>query len=222
MTTTPTGSQEPSIRSCRVDEDLDALYDICLRTGAAGGDATDLVEDPRLLGHLFAAPYAVLEPDHAFVLDDGSGRVIGYVLGARDVVEFEERAEAEWWPMLREQYPRGTREGLDSILVALLHDRWPPPDANLVQRYPSELHIDLLPEAQGAGWGRRMIDHLLASLRAAGSPGVHLGTSAENARAIAFYGKMGFERRTSSATTITFVRPLSAGTLPSDQVDQPG
>jgi hypothetical protein len=25
--------------------------------------------------------------------------------------------------------------------------------------YPSHLHIDLLPRAQGRGWGRRMMDH---------------------------------------------------------------
>lgn len=201
-----TDDAAPSIRPCRA-EDLDALYDICLRTGAAGEDASGLVDDPHLFGHLFAAPYAVLEPEHAFVLDDGSGRVVGYVLGARDVVAFERRAEAEWWPALRERYPRGSGEGLDALLIALLHDRWPPDDV-LFRRYPSELHIDLLPEAQGAGWGRRLIDHLLASLRAAGSPGVHLGTSAQNARAIAFYDHLGFERVAANGTNVTFARPL--------------
>lgn len=190
-----------AIRACRVDDDLDALHDICLRTGAAGGDATDLVDEPRLFGDLFAAPYAVLEPEHAFVLDDGTGRVVGYVLGARDVVAFEARAEDEWWPALRERYPKGSGEGLDAILVALLHDRWPP-DPALTDRYPSELHIDLLPEAQGRGWGRRLIDHLLASLHDAGSPGVHLGTSAANTRAIAFYRHLGFTELGANATTI--------------------
>ena len=36
--------------------DLDELYRICLLTGDAGQDATALYQDPRLLGHIFAAP----------------------------------------------------------------------------------------------------------------------------------------------------------------------
>lgn len=156
------------IRPCHVETDLDALYDICLRTGAAGSDASDLMTDPRLLGEVFAAPYALLETAHAFVLDDGSGRPVGYVLGARDVVDFEQRAEAEWWPALRQRYP----------------------------------------EAQGMGWGRRMIDHLFASLRDAGSIGVHLGASTANTDAIAFYRHLGFTELGSDAATVRFARSL--------------
>jgi len=33
--------------------DLDALYEICLRTGDAGEDATHLYSDPRLLGEIY-------------------------------------------------------------------------------------------------------------------------------------------------------------------------
>jgi hypothetical protein len=55
--------------------DLDALYEICLRTGDAGEDRRPLVADPRLLGDIYAAPYAALEPESAFVVDDGGGRL---------------------------------------------------------------------------------------------------------------------------------------------------
>ncbi len=60
--------------------------------------------------------------------------------------------------------------------------------------YPSHLHIDLLPPAQGRGHGRAMIEAVLDSLAAAGSPGVHLGVGATNVRAIGFYEHLGFER----------------------------
>ena len=43
-------------------DDLDALYRISLATGLAGGDASHLYEDAKLMGHIYAAPYAVLEP----------------------------------------------------------------------------------------------------------------------------------------------------------------
>jgi hypothetical protein len=53
--------------------DLPALYRICLLTGDSGADASQLYRDPELLGHFYAAPYAVLEPDLCFVLThDGS------------------------------------------------------------------------------------------------------------------------------------------------------
>ena len=59
--------------------------------------------------------------------------------------------------------------------------------------YPAHLHIDLLPEAQGAGWGRALMEGLQDALRAGGSPGVHLGVSARNQRALGFYRHLGYE-----------------------------
>ena len=53
--------------------DLPALYDICLKTGDNGADATRLYADPGLIGEIFAAPYAALEPGHAFVAEDDEG-----------------------------------------------------------------------------------------------------------------------------------------------------
>lgn len=183
-------SSEARIRSY-APADLDALYAICLRTGDAGRDASGLIDDPRLFGELYAAPYAALEPEHAFVLDDGVGKPVGYVLGALDTVAFDARCEAAWWPSLRARHPQrpdGTR--LDDLLIALLHHRTLP-DPEVVGTYPSHLHIDLLPEVQGAGWGRRLLAHLFDALRADGSPGVHWGVSTRNEHAIGFYRHLG-------------------------------
>jgi len=173
--------------------DLDRLYEICLRTAASGEDATDLVVDRRLFGDLYAAPYGVLEPEHALVVDDGTGMPIGYVLGVLDTRTFEARGEREWWPVLRERHPIGSGDnGLDELLIAMLHHRHLADD-DVVTTHPSHLHIDLLPEAQGHGWGRRLMEHLQDLLRAAGSPGVHLGVSAQNHRARGFYAHLGYE-----------------------------
>lgn len=182
--------------------DLDALYDICLRTAAAGADATGQVEDPRLFGELFVAPYAVLEPVHAFVLDDGGGAV-GYAVGALDTDDFEARCEREWWPPLRARHPLGT-DGtrLDDLLIHLMHHR-SAADRDLVAAYPSHLHIDLLPEVQGAGWGRRLMATLFDALRRDGSPGVHWGVSTRNERAIAFYRHLGCEELAADPVTLT-------------------
>jgi ribosomal protein S18 acetylase RimI-like enzyme len=181
-----------AVRAYR-DDDLEALYPICLRTGAAGEDATDLMADPRLLGDLYAAPYAVLEPEHAFVLDDGTGTAVGYVLGALDTEAFDARCEAEWWPAVRARHPAGQTTGrLDDLFLVRLHEPRRAPAAVLA-RYPSHLHIDLLPVAQSGGWGRALLERLFAVLRDDGSRGVHLGVSAANQRAVGFYRHLGFQ-----------------------------
>ena len=172
--------------------DRDALYDVCLRTGDSGGDATGLYAEGRLPGEVWVGPYVEFEPSLAAVLDDGSGAG-GYVLGALDTRAFEARCEREWWPALRLRYaagsaPEGTR---DARVIALIHDPPVAPD-HVVAEHPSHLHIDLLPHWQGGGWGRRLIEGLFDRLVAAGSPGVHLGVGRANTNAIGFYGRMGF------------------------------
>src|SRR5688500_11287087 len=102
--------------------DLDRLYEICVRTGDAGQDEHALVTDKKLYGHIWAAPYGVIEPEHAFVVDGDDGLAAGYVLGALDSRQFEARCEAEWWPALRSQYPSGSGDGLDAMLIGLIHN----------------------------------------------------------------------------------------------------
>jgi ribosomal protein S18 acetylase RimI-like enzyme len=194
---------DASIRPYR-PADLDALYEICLRTGAAGADATELMADHRLLGELFVAPYAVLEPQHAFVIDDGQGGVGGYVVGAADTRAFETLTEAEWWPPLRARYPAGTGDaGLDRLFIAYLHAGTRAPE-EIVAIYPSHLHIDLLPPFQSGGWGRRMVETLFEALRADGSPGVHLSMSTANERAAGFYRHLGMTELSADPMTLWF------------------
>jgi GNAT superfamily N-acetyltransferase len=181
---------EPEIRLAEPD-DLDDLYDICLRTGDAGEDASGVFTDPRLLGHLFVAPYAVLEPELAFVVVDDEG-VGGYVVGTADTRAFEAKAEADWYPALRERYPDGSGEGFDAMLVALLHHTMRADDA-VVATHPAHLHIDLLPRLQGTGIGTRLMATIHGACRERGAAGMHLGVSQRNTRAQGFYRHLGYE-----------------------------
>lgn len=176
--------------------DLGALYRICLLTGDDGQDATSLYQDPSLPGHFFAAPYGLFEPSLAFVAEDTAG-VGGYILGALDTQAFEERLERTWWPHLRARYPDPPasvpEEQLtpDQHLAHMIHHRWRTPE-RLAARYPSHLHIDLLPRLQARGLGRQMIKTLIAALRDQGSPGVHLHVPRGNQHAPGFYRRVGF------------------------------
>ncbi|HEY8950281.1 MAG TPA: GNAT family N-acetyltransferase [Rhizomicrobium sp.] len=181
----------PQIRPMR-REDRDAVYEICLKTGDAGQDATALYRDPELLGHLYAGSYAALEPESGFILEDEDGAG-GYILGAFDTYAFEKRLEEEWWPSLRARY--SDADALpepDRHLVQSIHKPWRTP-RRITGPYPSHLHIDLLPRFQGKGWGRRMMDHWLAVMRERGSTGAHLGVGMRNERAVKFYLRYGFQ-----------------------------
>jgi ribosomal protein S18 acetylase RimI-like enzyme len=177
--------------------DLDALHDICLKTGDSGADGTHLYADPRILGEIYAAPYGVLQPDLAFVAQDDQG-VAAYVVGAADTRAFEARLEAAWWPAVRARHanPRGTpRDGwtLDQWRAYQIHRPFPTPQT-VVDAAPAHLHINLLPRLQGQGMGKALIETLLAALAAQGVGRVHLGCNADNNRALRFYDIYGFRR----------------------------
>ena len=171
--------------------DLCALYRICLRTGAHGGDADQLYRDPELLGHCYAGPYAVLEPDLCFVLTH-NGTPSGYILGARDTAAFAARCERDWFPVLRTRYsyPAEDDRSADARLIRHIHaGQKVDPD---FAAYPAHLHIDLLPIGQGQGWGRRLVHVFLDRLRVLEVPGLHLGVGRSNTHAIGFYEQVGF------------------------------
>jgi ribosomal protein S18 acetylase RimI-like enzyme len=184
------------------------LYDICLLTGDSGVDASGLYQDPLLLGEVYVGPYLRFAPSHAWVGVDEQG-VAGYVLGVPDTVAFEAECERSWWPALRARYPLSSfpADSPDDRIVRLIHN---PPAASpdVVERYPAHLHIDLLPRIQGQGDGRRLLTTLLDGLAAAGAPGVHLGVSKANPRAIGFYRRMGFTEVRTYTDSLVMARQL--------------
>jgi len=166
--------------------DLDAVYDICVRTADGGSGAVGVYSSDRLIGDIFAAPYVTHEPQHAHVLDDGQGHAVGYILGTADTAEFVRWYRREWLPAT--PYPPSAR---DEDMLAL-HQR---PERMLVPElaaYPAHLHIDLLPDWQGKGWGRELMAAFLAGLTEAGVRAVHLGVLSANVSARAFYDRVGF------------------------------
>lgn len=212
MTHPPAFTIRPATRA-----DLPELYQVCLATGDAGRDAQHLHDDQDLLGNLFVGPYVALEPQLAFALEDQLG-VCGYVLGALDTADFLARYAHEWLPHLQARTPEppGESEGMspsDRLRWRIHH---PPSGLPLaLARFPSHLHIDLLPRAQGRGQGRAMVELLLETLTRQGSRGVHLEMDPANARAKGFYSHLGFEPVESDElppNTLYLARRLNART----------
>ncbi|HUB71473.1 MAG TPA: GNAT family N-acetyltransferase [Acidimicrobiales bacterium] len=175
-------------------EDREAVYDICVRTGDDGADATGKFEYPEILPDTYTGPYLFLQPDLAFVLaaDD---RAVGYVLGTANTQQFVEAYLRNWLPKVAANYPSPPPRPAtpDEGAIARLYQ----PEQMLrpwLEEYPAHLHIDVLPPYQGAGHGRRLIETFFAAASGAGAPGAHVGVSAGNGRAHGFYLKVGFQR----------------------------
>jgi len=100
-------------------------------------------------------------------------------------------------PERKDGKPPSWSGDLDGALRALVYN----PDEmlhrdhpKLVQEYPAHLHIDILPECQRQGWGRKLMDVLVEELKGRGAKGVHLGMAGDNVAAGRFYETLGFER----------------------------
>lgn len=181
------------------NKDIDSLYAISLATGASGEDAASLYEDGRMIGHIYSAPYAALSPSTCFVAENGHD-VVGFAVGAVDTCSFEEQLEDEWWPELRSIYadprerpPSGWNA--DQKRCFMIHHPQKTP-AEITKEYPSHLHLNLLPQAQGTGVGSSLLKMLLNKLQALGATGVHVGVNVQNERALHFWGARDFRKIT--------------------------
>ncbi|TQV97807.1 hypothetical protein V2A60_006470 [Cordyceps javanica] len=86
--------------------------------------------------------------------------------------------------------------------------------------YRGTMHIDLLQEYQGRGWGRRLLEALVDSMKKAQgqgqgqggeeekSRGIWLGVGGDNSKVVPFYEKLGFrvKEREVKTSTIIMVR----------------
>jgi len=180
-----------SIRRYRAS-DHEGVYDVCVRTGAAGQDARSRYSTDRLLGDIYAGPYLHIAPEHAYVLDNGQ-RAVGYVIGTPSTPDFVAAYLADWLPRMRGTYappaaaPASDEERKLADMFGPQHMLRPE-----LAPHPAHLHINLLPDYQGAGHGRALISTFLASVAAAGARSCHLTVRTANAGALRFYDKLGW------------------------------
>ncbi|KAL3956222.1 hypothetical protein ACCO45_009068 [Purpureocillium lilacinum] len=184
--------------------DFEAMAHICRDTMPPSLQAS---EPARRVGpYLWTHPFTHLSPQTCFVLDSGSGSdPVGYCIvggsGTKapwllDDGQINETAlaqmayQAEWLLL----------NGQEDLME---------------EGYKATMHIDLLDEWQGKGWGRKLIEAFVESVKVARqqqdgsvSRGIWIGVAADNSKVVPFYQKQGFkikERRKQSKST-TMVR----------------
>ena len=191
--------------------DLDALHAVSLATGHEGGDAARLYADGRLMGLIYSAPYALLEPELALVIEDDAG-VAGFAVGTLDTDNWHDRLEAEWWPKLRRNYADpgaipSSRWSADQRRAHAIHHPERPP-RRVIAAYPAHLHLNLLARIQGRGAGVALFSEWMARASRQGAKAVHVGVNRANGRAVRFWSKQGFEQlHDGSGRTIWMGRP---------------
>ena len=183
--------------------DLESIYKICLLTGDSGKDASDKYQDPDILGHFYAAPYAVLEPELTFIVTL-DGKPSGYILGTKNSDNFRTKSEDEWFPNLREKYPYPKDDDVsaDANIIRLIHKGYI--FKNELADYPAHLHVDLLPSTQGKGLGKKIMLTFIEKLKELNVTALHLEVGKKNIAAVGFYKKMGFHEIVEYEHSIAF------------------
>jgi GNAT superfamily N-acetyltransferase len=174
--------------------DLPYLYSICRRTGYNGGDASELVGDPNLLGHLFAAPYVVHALEWCWVVVE-DGLPVGYFVSTPDTAIFYDWMEQVWVPPLRE-YDKNTdgksASEFETMLKGMVRANQKAP--LIAKEYPAHLHMALLPEFQRQGIGTKLFSLFHQRVKDFGVQGVYIGVVKGNPGAMTFYQKQGYSK----------------------------
>ncbi|RPD67110.1 acyl-CoA N-acyltransferase [Lentinus tigrinus ALCF2SS1-7] len=187
------------IREART-ADSPLLNRICLLTGDAGTSAEHLHTSGELIGLVYAEPYVHLPTGFGFVMVDPAkdDAVVGYALSTYNTRAFEQAALDAWYPRVRAKYayPPDANEGAtdaDKRYINILHNPSRAPQA-AVDFSPAHMHIDILPEYQRQGWGRRLIARVVVHLREErGLEKMWLGLDPRNDGAKRFYEALGFK-----------------------------
>ena len=176
-------------------EDREAIRRIAFETGYMAESIAWLWRDRESFADLITRYYTDHEPESIFVAE-GDGVVLGYLTGCVESARVKGSALREIRRLLVRGalFVPGFAAFLGRSVCDALRDRGTPAEALSDPRFPAHLHIDLLPEGRGRGLGRRLMEAWLARLRSLGSPGVHLGTFAENHAGIRFFEACGFVR----------------------------
>lgn len=158
--------------------------------------------------YIWCRPYLFLVPNTCFVLDDGQGKAVGYIIGAINSKHFCSKWNTEYLPTVKDDLeslppPNGKDES-----ETLLLKRRKQTLLDLIRSNPEKLvydqrdlladrghlHIDLLPAYHRQGYGKQLIQQFIDATRAQGCTGLYLGMVASNLGAAAFYEACGFHR----------------------------
>ncbi len=153
----------------------------------------------NILAKMFSTYYARECCDTSFVLADDDDIAVGYVMCEPDYKRYSR---------LFRKIDVKNIWGLDKKSG---FDAWwmPFPYFFLGLKYPAHLHIDILPEYQGKGYGAQIMNTMLDNLRQKNVKGIMLMANKDNHAAIRFYERLGFKVLLNGFGGVVMVKKLS-------------
>lgn len=160
-------------------EDGPRLRYICMETAFE-----DYRRDPvkrESVPIMFCDYFIEQEPELISVLANHEDSAVGYVICSRDYDRFRNKMQGEYRERLRKTAPDEVGF-LDGFLPAL----------EKIKDKPTHLHIDLLPEAQHQGWGKKLILSLAEKLWTGGETYLSICCNGRGSDGYPFYRGLGF------------------------------
>ena len=140
-------------------------------------------KDIKLLELLYNDYYTEVEPEHCFVAVNENDEAVGYIICASDYKKFRRTFMKFYLPEIKEL---GLKYYIQAFMDIMGH-------ALYAAKYPSHLHINVLPVCQGQGTGSELMNALKDELRKSKIKGLMLSCAADNDGAIRFYKRNGFK-----------------------------
>lgn len=172
---------ELTIRKYR-PEDKENLITVLYETSSMPIETEVQREFLRLM---FNDYYTEEEPENCFVVADADDNAVGYILCAEDYDTYERVFKEKYAPRIKKLGKSYSAIVWGEFFVHKL----------LKKKYPSHLHIDILPVCQGQGAGSRLVEALCAHLKEKNSCGLMLSCGMGNKGAIRFYARNGFIKK---------------------------
>ncbi len=161
-------------------KDVERVKFICKETAPHKENNDEVTGE--IIANTYATYYVREEPEVCFGLE-ADGLLVGYIICSANVKKF------------KKNFRKTDLKEIKKLNKASAAESWfiPFPYMVFKSKYPAHLHINLLPEYQGKGYGTEMLETLFAALKERGINGVMLLASAENKGAIKFYKRNGFK-----------------------------
>lgn len=168
-----------TIRSYR-PSDKPFLQDICRVTAHKGYQKNAACQEAVTI--LYNDYYTECEPENILVAVDKTDRPVGYILCSCDWEKFIRALKTTYKKRLKEVYPKKLPELYAAVLLVKM----------LPKKYRAHLHIDILPDYQKQGVGRKLVDAMRIHLHSQGLPFLTVLSVSTSSAGAKFYEKYGF------------------------------
>ena len=165
------------IRNCQ-KKDYKEIEQLCIGTADEKMRNSSMFRTALL--DVFCRYYLEEEPENCFVAADDEDEVKGYIVCAKDYDLYA--------TVFQKKYLTASNPVTSVIGKASMEAL-----KDFAAEYPSHLHINIHPECQGKGLGRRLIETLAEHLSRQGCKGIMLDVSIDNIGARSFYENCGFQ-----------------------------